>query len=241
MKSRVIAVVALVVVGIVIAWNALFFGPAGDDVTKATTRVATAQQQQSQFATQLRALEAIAKRGPEFQAAVDKLNSAVPLKADQEGFLRSADAIKTAAGVDWVSIAAAPPTLGASGPSEIGVQVVVIGGFFQVLDYLNRFEALRRLVVIDSLTVTAGDTSTTAAGGAKAATRTAKNGAPTLTVNLTARIFTQAPAPNPGGKGARSTASGSTSGSTPTQGPTATSPSVPNGSVSSGSNTGSAN
>ena len=120
MKSRVVAVGVLLLVVVVIAWNALFFGPAGEDVDKAKARSVAAQQQQTQLNAQLKSLQDLTKRGPEFQARIDKLNGAVPLKPDLEGFLRSAQAIKEAAGVDWVSIQPAAPTAGATGPSRAG-------------------------------------------------------------------------------------------------------------------------
>jgi Tfp pilus assembly protein PilO len=58
-------------------------------------------------------------------------------------------------------------------PAEVAVQLQMRGGYFQMLDFLNRLDVLPRLVVTDSLNVTADD-----------------KGA--LTVAVTARIFVRA-------------------------------------------------
>ena len=86
------------------------------------------------------------------------------------------------------------------------MQIVVSGGFFQVLDYLNRVETLDRLVVIDSIDMTTGAASTGSSSGSSGTTPTtaaSSSGAPLLTVTLNARMFTQAQPPvsstGPGG------------------------------------------
>ena len=76
------------------------------------------------------------------------------------------------------------------------------GGFFQVLDYLNRLEDLGRLVIIDALNASAANADDGNGTGTASTT-----GAPTLAVTLTGRMFTMAAPVAP-------------AGSTPTPGPT---------------------
>ncbi len=196
MKARIVAVGVLLVVVVVIAWNAILFGPAGDKLDTAKARNATAQQAKTQLEAQLKSLRDIANHGPEFQAKIEKYNNAIPVKADLEGFIRTADDLKLKAGVDWVSIQPAAPA-GGNGPSEIRMQIVISGGFYQVLDYLNRLEGIPRIVVIDGINVTTGSDSASSnnASAGNASTPTTQhnsNGAPNLSVSLTARMFTQA-------------------------------------------------
>ena len=70
------------------------------------------------------------------------------------------------------------------------------GGFFEVLDYLNRLEDLERLVLVDSINVSsrrrASDGAGTTGGGP-----TSTGGAPDLSVTLTGRMFTDAPPTQP--------------------------------------------
>lgn len=79
---------------------------------------------------------------------------------------------------------------GAARPAEIRLALQIRGGYFQVLDFLNRLDDLPRLVVNDSLSVTSDPTAR-------------------LTVSLTSRMFTRTvppgfaptPTPAPGGGG----------------------------------------
>ncbi len=196
MKARIIAVCVLVLVVVVIAWNAIFYGPAGDAADKAKQREVAAAQARTQLTAQLKALQDVAAKGPEFQAKIDTLSRAVPLTPDLEGFTRSANDLKTKTGIDWVSVQNAVPSSGA-GLSEIKMQIIVSGGYYQILDYLTRLQQLRRIVVIDGINITVGSDDSPSSSGASSATPTTKaktsGGAPNLTVSLSARMFTQAP------------------------------------------------
>jgi Tfp pilus assembly protein PilO len=95
-------------------------------------------------------------------------------------------------GATTTTTAAAPggsPATGTAGagalPAEIRLTLQIRGGYFQVLDFLNRLDDLSRLVVNDSLTVTSDQSAR-------------------LTVGLTSRMFTRTVPPGyaSGGTGA---------------------------------------
>jgi Tfp pilus assembly protein PilO len=69
---------------------------------------------------------------------------------------------------------------GPAAPSAINVTMVVDGGYFQVLDFLNRVDDMPRVVVVDSLDIGAIE-------GADAETPSGD-----LTATITARMFTGA-------------------------------------------------
>jgi Tfp pilus assembly protein PilO len=71
------------------------------------------------------------------------------------------------------TVAGTVVTPAAPSAAEIAVQLQVTGGYFQVLDFLNRLDALPRLVVTDTVNVS-GDTTGR------------------LTVGMTSRIFVRA-------------------------------------------------
>lgn len=189
MKARVVAVVVLGLVAVVLAWNALFFAPAGRDVDAARQRRDAAVTEQAQLAAELRSLQEIGTQGPAWRAKVAKLNAMVPRTPELDAFIRSAYTLKVSSGVDWVSIQPSEPAAPTSGtgPTEISMQIVVNGGYFQVLDYLDRLEGLRRIVVVDSVDVAAGSDAGAGSGAAASS-----SGAPQLAVTLAARMFTQA-------------------------------------------------
>ncbi len=81
-------------------------------------------------------------------------------------------------------------------PAEVKLTLQIRGGYFQVLDFMNRLEDLSRLVVTDGLNVTADQ-------------------AARLTVSLTARMFTRA-VPSAFAAGATGTPGGGGAAPTPT-------------------------
>jgi Tfp pilus assembly protein PilO len=222
MNKRLALVGGLALVVVLLIWNMAFFGPAGSDVDKAQARNDEAAQQQQNKKRELERLQSHPPNQTETQAQLAKLQAAIPPEPALASFIRSAYEIKAQSGVDWVSIQPSPPTAGGLGPSEIKMQVVVRGGFFQVLDYLTRLQTLPRIVVVGGINVqTAG--SNTSGGGSSSTptTTTGSSGAPNLNVTLNASMYTQAPP-----------AGGSTSATGPTTGVpprTGTTPTVPSG------------
>ncbi len=202
MKSRVVIFGVLLTVVVVLIWNIAIFSPSGHKLNDAKTAAQTAQALEPGLQAQLARLKQISQNGPEIAAQLDKLNAAVPAAPDLDGFILSANQIATQAGIDWLSVSPSIVQAGTTGPSVIPLTMQIKGGFFQVLDYLNRLEDMGRLVIIDAI-------NTTAASAAGA------TGPPTLSVSLTARMFTRAaPAPAAGSVPTPGTATGTT-GSTP--------------------------
>ena len=89
---------------------------------------------------------------------------------------------------------------GAQRPAEIRLTVQIKGGYFQVLDFLNRLDALPRLVVTDSLNVTSDPSAR-------------------LTVSVTARMFTRTVPAGFGPAAGAPGAPGAPGGGTPTTAP----------------------
>jgi Tfp pilus assembly protein PilO len=213
MRSRVVVVGVLLTVVVVLIWNIAIFSPRGKKLNDAKKQAQAAQQLEPGLQATLARLKQISENGPEIAAQLDTLNAAVPASPDLDGFILSANQIAVRAGIDWLSVSPSVVQAGTSGPSVIPLSVQIKGGFFQVLDYLNRLEDLGRLVIVDSINTTASGTA-------------GVSGPPTLSVTLSGRMFTRAaPAPAPGtvsapgaatGTGTTPPASGSSSGETST-------------------------
>jgi Tfp pilus assembly protein PilO len=214
MRSRVIAVSVLVFVVVVMIWNLMIFAPKGRQLSAAKKDAQAEQAQESPLRAQLAHLQEISKNGPEIAAQLDRLSAAIPTAPDLDGFILSANQIAVQSGIDWLSVSPAVTQAGTTGVSVIPLTLSIQGGFFQVLDYLNRLEDLGRLVIVDALNAAAGATDT--AAGA--------TGAPTLAVTLTGRMFTMAaPAGSTATPGSTTNttvatppASGNSGGTTPT-------------------------
>jgi Tfp pilus assembly protein PilO len=210
MRSRVIAVGVLLGIVVLLAWNMLIFAPKGRTLSHAKDDTKAAQQIESVLRATLARLQDISQNGPAIAAQLDKLSAAVPESPDLDGFILSANQIAVKSGIDWLSVAPGIVQAGDLGPSVIPLTVQIKGGFFQVLDYLNRLEDMGRLVIIDGIDVAADTESTDATS----------SGPPTLSVTLTARMFTRAAPPAAAG-------STPTPGSTDSTGTTTTAPGSP--------------
>jgi Tfp pilus assembly protein PilO len=214
MRSRLVVFGVLLTVVVVLIWNIAIFSPRGHKLNDAKKAAQAAQQLEPGLQAQLAQLKQISENGPAIAAELDKLNAAVPASPDLDGFILSANQIAVQAGIDWLSVSPSVVQAGTTGPSVIPLSMQIKGGFFQVLDYLNRLEDMGRLVIVDAINTTASS----AAG---------VTGPPTLSVTLTGRMFTLAqPAaaagsvPTPGAvtgtTGSTPPASGSSSGETST-------------------------
>ncbi len=160
------------------------------------------------------------------------LRAAVPSTPDLGEFILQANDIATASGIDWLSISPSPPAAtGGGGPtSTIAVSIQIQGGFFEVLDYLNRLEDLERLVIVDTINISAAAPTRGPAAPGPAGSiggSTDSSGAPDLSVTLTGRMFTDAAADGVArGARARPTTPSTPGATTPTT-PGATTPTTP--------------
>jgi len=215
MRSRAAIVGVLLTIVAVLVWNLLFFAPKGRDLSKAKKDTQIEEQKEPQLRAQLAALEEISKNGPEIAAKLDRLGAAVPTSPDLDGFILSANQIAVQSGIDWLSVSPGIVAVGTAGPSVIPLTISIKGGFFQVLDYLNRLEDMGRLVIVDGLTASAAAGGTSGTGGTGGSAAAPTTGAPTLAISLTARMFTMAPPAAPPGSTPTPAPSGGSTSSTP--------------------------
>jgi Tfp pilus assembly protein PilO len=209
MRSRAVVLGALLTVIVLLVWNLLIFAPRGKKLSAAKRDAQTAQATEVTLRAQLNRLVKISHNGPEIAAELAKLSAAVPSTPDLDGFILSANQIAVQSGIDWLSVSPSVITAGNTGPSVIPLSMQIQGGFFQVLDYLNRLEAMGRLVIVDAINVTGGAAAAGASGSA------APTGPPKLSVSLTGRMFTRAVRPGPAGSTPAPGRVSGTTGSTP--------------------------
>jgi hypothetical protein len=134
------------------------------------------------------------------------LHEAIPDDAAEATFLRSMNTLLASSGVTWQSVSPAVPTVSGN-LSTIGVSVTVQGTQNQVKTFLTGLGELKRLFVVDNLSVAPGGST----AGAGAPPDQGHPGQAFLGDNVTAsisgRIFSQTSAVAPP---AGSTATGST-------------------------------
>lgn len=190
MKRGVVLGLAAGAVVVVLGWYFLLFAPLSSDVDSTHSKVAEAKRQTLELKATVSRLEGLSANAPQQQATLRRLNAAIPATPDLADFILQANRIAAESGIDWLSVSPAPPAATAGGTnSTIALSMQIEGGFFQVLDYLNRLEDLERLVVVDGVNISASTAGSTTASGATASVTA--TGAPTLAVTLTGRMFTR--------------------------------------------------
>jgi type IV pilus assembly protein PilO len=199
--------------GVLLIWYFLLWSPRGSAITKAKARRTAAEGQVQELQAELNRLQEAKRNEAAIRAQVEDLRQAIPDEPNLAQFILDTNDAATRSGIDFLSItptppAAAPPSAAsgvtpAGAPSQITLGVAITGGYFQVLDFVNRLTDLTRIVVIDGLSV---------APGANA----------TLSVQISGRMFTnQAPPSAPGSVTTTTTTPGATTttvpgGATPT-------------------------
>ncbi|MBM3674781.1 MAG: hypothetical protein FJW88_07450 [Actinobacteria bacterium] len=176
---------------LVLVWYFLLWAPASKDLDDTREQVSEQQRQQLSLEATVKRLQALAENAPQLQATLRRYDAAIPETPDLADFIIQCNDIAIASGIDWLAISPSPPAAGTP-VTTIALSINVQGGFFQVLDYLNRLEDLERLVVVDTINIAAGG-GTADGSGTTSASSDASGG--TLTVTLTGRMFTRGTPP----------------------------------------------
>jgi Tfp pilus assembly protein PilO len=203
---------------VVILWFVALWSPQGSALSAARKRKADAVQQTATLRDQLTRLQQARRDQPLKQSQLETLRVAIPDDPNLAQFILDANEAASKAGIDFLSITPTPPTTSGAGtkpptatggaaaaggaaPVPIKIAMTATGGYFQVLDFVNRLNALPRLVVVDDLTLGAQGT------------------AAQLQVTLQERIFTTSSRPVAGATGG---AAGATTTTTAPGGATTT-------------------
>ena len=193
MNQRVLAIGAGGTVVVLLLWYFVLWGPRNDALSKQRTRTATADKQVQTLKTQLSRLQAAQRAEPVKRAKLERLRAAIPDDPGLAQFILDANDAANRAGINFISIAPTPPTAAASAsatggtpapggagarPAEVKMSMSISGGYSEVLDFMNRLDSLPRIVVIDTLNVTAGAAAAAPAAAAPASGGTSPTTAP---------------------------------------------------------------
>ena len=175
---------------ILVLWYLLLWSPRKADLAEAQDRREAAEARRDELAIRVARLRASQKDEPMKRAQVEALRTTIPDEPNLAAFILDTNDAAAKSGIDFISVAPSEPAAGAgpSGaiavptaagaahapagafPAEIKLQLQITGGYFQVLDFLNRVSEMPRLVITDDLTINSDDKAK-------------------LTVGLTGRMF----------------------------------------------------
>lgn len=207
MNRRVLLLGIFGAVAVILLWYAMLWRPQSSDLSDAKARQRSAAAQNRLLRLQKAQLEESGSNRPALESRLAALKVAVPDAPNLAEFILDTNDAAAASGIDVVSITPTPPAADdTSDTPSMHVQLDVTGGYFQVIDFLNRLDQLPRIIVIDTLTVTADPEA---------------SGPPELTASIGGRLFlttatpvAEAPPPDSGSTTTTTTAGGATSSST---------------------------
>ena len=194
MKRNQILIGVAALLAIVLVWYFVLYAPLGDDLDSAQAQKTEEQKKTDSLQADLARLQSQQKNGTQQQALLRKLDAAVPEQPDLAEFIIQANEIADQSGISFLSIAPTPPAAGTAGASVINLTISIQGSFFQLQDYLRLLEKLERLVIVDGLTISSsgGSSSSDTTGASTDASTSSSGDGTTLSVTLTARMFTRA-------------------------------------------------
>ena len=173
---------------VLVLWYLALWSPRKAELSDARERRVAAEAQHQELASRVARLKASQKDEPIKRAQVEALRTTIPDEPNLAAFILDTNDAAAKAGIDWISVAPAEPVAGSAAvatvaqtdgdtagvanrvPAEIGLSLQVAGGYFQVLDFLNRLSDMPRLVVTDGLNISSDEQAK-------------------LTVGLTGRMF----------------------------------------------------
>jgi Tfp pilus assembly protein PilO len=199
MKTKNLAMGIILGVLVLALWWTMLLKPTRAKVAKAKTDAQAQEAKLAPLQTQLAQARRDASHAAEFKAQLQSLQLALPNTPALSAFIRDANGIASASGVQWQSVTHAPPAPGVSGVMSITVAMQVQGTYGQILDYLGRLASMKRLLVVDNLQLspvtsapgaaTAGSGNANAAANAANASTGPFSGGDKLTATISARMF----------------------------------------------------
>lgn len=198
MNRRALIFGAIGSVLLILLWYFLLWSPRQDEIQAAQDRTEAAEAQATTLEREIARLQAAQRDEPLKQARRAELQAAAPDDPALGQFILDANAAANASGIDFMTISQTPPAP-SDGLSTITLNFSIAGGYFQVLDFMNRLTDMPRVVVIDSVSLSPGEAGRVSASlGTRMFTTSPGIDAPTTTTTEPpATTTTAAPSPVP--------------------------------------------
>jgi Tfp pilus assembly protein PilO len=202
-KTKNIMFGALVVLVVGVLWYRVVYSPMEAKASKAKTAAHDADISSAQLRQSLGGSSASKKQAKNHDVPTDVMLAAIPVDSSEAAFLRSIDELRVISGADWQSVTPTAPVV--SGPvASISIGITVQGTEDQLASYVNGLELMKRIYVIDNMSINGAPAS----AGAPVARGNVFTGGQ-LQMQISGRIFAQpsavAPTVTPGASGSGTT------------------------------------
>jgi Tfp pilus assembly protein PilO len=184
MKRQTVLLAVLAAILVVTLFWLLAYQPSRTELAEVQEQIAAQQQQQLQLESELRRLQDVRLDAPGAEAALAAAEAVIPRDAALPAALRQLQVAADESGAVLRSVSTGRPAQvegGTEGLSAISVNVELLGGYFQVVDFLRRIE----------------DPAISPRGLRWASVTVAKDEHPTLAANLSGDVFTMLPSAPP--------------------------------------------
>src|SRR6202035_1454821 len=135
--------------------------PQSTALSQANQRADTARQHQTDLRAQIRALTLAKKTSSAVEAQIATFKQLIPNTPQLAAFIDAADGAAAASGINLTAISPAQASVTkGSTVQELHLSMTITGSYFQVIDFVNRLDALPRLVVVDGLSLSSDKSGT---------------------------------------------------------------------------------
>lgn len=151
--------IIVLAISLVLALLLFFFLvlPKMREVSRTEDAVEQARAEELTLRAELARLEGIQENARQIRRQVARFRRAVPPVADLPGLINALQDVADVADVDFFSVSPGTPAAFPAGTaSEIPAQIQVIGGFFQVDEFLFRLETMDRAAKVITISVGPG-------------------------------------------------------------------------------------
>lgn len=195
MNRRALIFGAIASILMLLLWYFMLWSPRQGEIEAAQARTEAAETQAATLEAEIQRLQVAQRDEPLKQARRAELQAAAPDDPALGQFILDVNAAAQASGIDFMTISQTPPAPSETGGlSTITLSFSIAGGYFQVLDFMNRLTDLPRLVVIDSVNLAPGEAGRLSASlGTRMFTTATGVAAPTTTTTAPPVTPTTAP------------------------------------------------
>jgi Tfp pilus assembly protein PilO len=176
---------------VALVWYFALWAPRTSAYDKAHSEVTQSQAAIQALQAQIAQLQSQAKTGSNSSSGRQAVQAAaIPPEADLAQLIDQINTAATGSGVEFVSISPSLPVApsagsGLAGGSVMSVAINATGGYYQIVDFINRLDSMPRLMVVEWVSMAPGGSS---ASGSKSTASAGSN----LTVTLNTQVFTTA-------------------------------------------------
>lgn len=156
MSRRGIALAILGALLITAVWWVFFISPRNSDISDFDDQIAGAQDEEVILRAELKQLQDIAASELTYRSAIGQLEASIPEDPEIADFIESLNLLAAETGVELLSVSQAEPAVIEGGTFyEIGVSMSLEGQYFEILGFMFGLSDLERLVVVNSVALSA--------------------------------------------------------------------------------------